>query len=201
MGGYNHNLIANALQFNDDLVKDKGKEVLLYVIGNKGTTYLKFIDRPVYKSTQNLEDKLSFKDISVLGDEVVNLFVNGDVDEVYISYTGLISSASHKPMLERLLPIKIPEVEVSSAVSQIIYEPNPDVILSSLLPLYLRTEMYIKFIESNFSEQSARRIAMKNATDAATDMVRELTIKYNRARQAKITSEIAEIVGGASALE
>jgi len=85
--------------------------------------------------------------------------------------------------------------------AEYIFEPNPFRIFSYILPLYLKVKIFTCFLESSFSEQFSRRVAMKNATDASTEMIRELTVSYNRARQAKITNEIAEIVGGAAALE
>lgn len=204
-GGYNTNVINSTISFKDKLINEEKKEVLLYVIGKKGFDYFKFNNESVYKNAKNLEDKLTFNDAFLLGGELINLFERDDVDEVYISYTKILSSSSQQCTIERLLPItlkkedmKIEDVELATPY---IFEPNPYKIFSSLLPLYIKNKIYISVLESGFSEQYARRVAMKNATDAANDMVKDLTIKYNRARQAKITSEIAEIVGGASALE
>ncbi|HPP94200.1 MAG TPA: FoF1 ATP synthase subunit gamma, partial [Spirochaetota bacterium] len=110
-----------------------------------------------------------------------------------------------KPEIIKLFPIT-PEVEIDQdflppANMDYIFEPNPAEIFSYILPLYLKVKIFTCFLESSYSEQFARRVAMKNATDAAKEMIRELTISYNRARQDKITTEISEIVGGAAALE
>jgi F-type H+-transporting ATPase subunit gamma len=159
----------------------------------------------MYKSRVNPEEKLTFDDAASLGSELRNLFLSGEFHEVYISYTKVISSSSQKPAMIKLLPILLEEEEIKDLYpgSQLEYyfEPNPYSIFSYIIPLYLKVRIYTCFLETSFSEQFARRVAMKNATDASADMIRELTISYNRARQAKITNEIAEIVGGAAALK
>jgi F-type H+-transporting ATPase subunit gamma len=203
-GGYNTNVIDETIKFKKKLSIEEGKEVLLYVMGKKGINYFKFAKETMYKSMPNPEDKISFADAVAFGEELINQFVSGEVDEVYVAYTRIVSSASQKPAIIRLLPISTEQHEIIDKGSEFkrdyVFEPNPYEVLSSLLPLYVKVKLYTCILESGFSEQFARRVAMKNATDAATDMVRELTIKYNRVRQAKITNEIAEIVGGASAL-
>ena len=202
--GFNTNVIDNTLKFKQKLAVEEGRDVLLHVIGKKGINYLKFIGEPMHKSESNLEDKLTFNDAATLGNELINLFISGELDEVYVSYTKVVSSASQKPALFRLLPITPETKDITDQASEFhvdyIFEPNAYQVFSSLLPLYVKVKLYTSLLESGFSEQFARRVAMKNATDAATDMIRDLTIRYNRARQAKITNEIAEIVGGASAL-
>jgi len=203
-GGYNTNVLDETTKFKRKLSIEEGKEVLLYVFGKKGINYFKFIKETMYKSLPNPEDKISFPDAMKLGDELINMFVSGEVDEVHLAYTKIISSSSQKPAIIRLLPITTDESDIIDKAGEFkldyIFEPNPYQVLSSILPLYVKVKLYTCILESGFSEQFARRVAMKNATDAATDMVRELTIRYNRARQAKITNEIAEIVGGAAAL-
>jgi len=203
-GSFNSNVIDNSVNFRDKLV-DEGKEVLNYVIGKKGINYFKFINVPVYKSMPNPEDKMNSDSAAKLSDELRELFLTGEVHEVYISYTKVVSSTSQQPEIIRLLPIspdsysgKDPVKETE--ITEYIYEPSVGRVFFYLLPLYLRIKIFSCFLESAFSEQFARRVAMKNATDASDDMIRGLTISYNRARQAKITNEIAEIVGGAAAL-
>jgi F-type H+-transporting ATPase subunit gamma len=202
-GGYNTNVIDKTLAFKEKLSIEEGKEVLLYNIGKKGQNFLRFIKEPMFKHLPSYEDKLTFDDALKLGNELINLFVD-EVDEVYISYTKVITAATQRPEIIRLLPITPEKQDVEDASSefhlQYIFEPNPYKIFQSLLPFYIKVKIYSCLIESGFSEQVARRVAMKNATDAASEMVRELTIRYNRVRQAKITNEIAEIVGGAAAL-
>ncbi len=201
-----------------DQVIDEGKDALLYVIGKKASGYFKFVDIPMYESEINPEDKVNYNSTAAIGEKLIELFKSGNVDEVYISYTRSLSSTSFKPAIIRLLPIsveenfreinksdrldvKMPASGIIEFPSQYIFAPNAQKIFSVILPFYAKLKLYLCMIESSFAEQFSRRVAMKNATDAASDMVKELTVKYNRARQAKITNEIAEIVGGASALE
>lgn len=203
-GSFNTNVISNSLTFKDKMVAE-GREVLNYVVGKKGVNFMNFIKEPMYKHAMNLEDKLTFEDAAKIGNDLKDIFINGEVHEVYISYTKVQSSSSQKPHLFKLLPISMDVDEMKGSLvgsnEEYYFEPSPNEILSYILPLYLKVKIFTCFLESSFSEHFARRVAMKNATDASTDMIKELTISYNRARQAKITNEIAEIVGGAAALE
>jgi len=204
-GGFNTRIIENTIGFKSKLTIEEGKEVLVYSIGKKGTNYLRFIKEPMFKSVLNPEDKFKFDDASRLGEELINLFVTGEVDEVYVSYTKIMTRSTQKAVISRLLPLKPEGGAIQESVEEFhveyIFEPNPYKIFSSLLPLYIKMKLYTAVLETGFSENFARRVAMKNATDAAKEMVRDLTITYNRVRQAKITKEISEIVGGAAALE
>lgn len=203
-GSYNTNVIENTLKFKEKL-EEEDKEVSLYVVGKKAIGFYNFMKVPMYKSMLNPEDKLTFEGAAAIGNELRKMFLTGEVHEVYISYTKVISSATQRPAIIKLLPILLEEEEIKDLYAGVhleyYFEPNPFRIFSYLIPLYLRVRLYTCFLESSFSEQFARRVAMKNASDASTDMIRELTITYNRVRQAKITKEIAEIVGGASALK
>lgn len=203
-GSFNTNVIEKTLELKEQLELE-GKETQLYVIGKKGFNYFNFINQEMFKSGQNLEDSFSFEDAAKLGSELTNYFLSGEFHEVYLSYTKVYSSAVQKPEVIKLLPIS-PEVEeqveaLPSTATDYYFEPNPAKIFSYILPLYIKVKIFTCFLESGFSEYFARRVAMKNATDASTEMIRELTISYNRARQAKITNEIAEICGGAAALD
>jgi len=204
-GSFNANIINNTLSFRDKLAEE-GKSVTIYNIGKKGQNFLNFIKEPYLKSNPNPEDKMTFEDASRLAKELEGLFVSAEFHEVYISYMKVISSVSQKPEILKFLPITKfkpeDELDPKMRVNTIyIFEPDPMSIFSYILPLFLKITMLTSFLESSFSEQFARRVAMKNATDASGDMIRELTISYNRARQAKITKEISEIIGGAAALK
>ncbi len=203
-GSYNTNVIEKTVSFKEKLDEEE-RETLLYVVGKKAIGFYHFMKIPMYKSMFNPEDKLSFENAAAISNELRTLFLNGDVHEVYISYTRVISSSSQKPALIKLLPIVLDEDQIRDAVPEArveyYFEPNPLSIFSYIIPQYLKGKIYSCFLESSFSEQFARRVAMKNASDASNDMIRDLTISYNRARQAKITKEIAEIVGGAAALK
>jgi F-type H+-transporting ATPase subunit gamma len=201
-GGFNTNVVEMALDKKDELLKQGREQVKVYVFGKKAYSYLKFLKEPIFKWDANPEDKISFTYASELGLELVEQFERREVDEVFFVYTKVKSSASQKPTIVQLLPIvKEEEGEHKGSVGDYIFDPSPEEILSTLIPLYIRVKIFSFFLESNFSEQFARRVAMKNANDAAADMVRGLTVFYNRVRQAKITNEIAEIVGGAAALD
>jgi F-type H+-transporting ATPase subunit gamma len=207
-GGYNTSVINNTMSFRQKLLNEGSTDILFQLIGKKAINYFKFINSPVYKQQVNPEDKISFNDIQKLSSELIDFFKSGEVSEIYVSHTEVLSSATYKPVVYKLLPVsvedlqkKINQADRKGLKHQYIIEPDPEKMLSSFLPLYVTTKLYLSLLESGFSEQNARRAAMKNATDAADEMVRNLTIKYNRARQAKITNEIAEIVGGASALQ
>ena len=203
-GSYNSNSIEKTIDLKEKL-EQEGKEVQLYVIGKKGANYYNFTDTPMYKTSANLEDKFNFEEAARIGSELTGLFTSGEFHEVYISYTKVVSSASQKPAAFRLLPITLETEEKAEdsieTVSDYYFEPNMERIFSYLLPLYLKVKIFTCFLESSFSEQFMRRVAMKNASDASGEMIRDLTISYNRVRQAKITNEIAEIVGGAAALD
>ncbi len=202
-GSFNTKVIENTVNFQDKMIESE-KEVLLYVIGKKAISYYNFVNQEMMKSGANLEDKFSFEDASRISDEITGYFLNGEVDEVYVSYTKVNSSVNQQPEIFKLLPIASDKLQNKSTknelVTDYIFEPDPQNIFSYVLPLYLKVKLYTCFLESAFSEQFARRVAMKNATDAAKDMISELSITYNRARQDKITTELTEIIGGAAAL-
>jgi F-type H+-transporting ATPase subunit gamma len=203
-GSFNTNVIENTLTFKEKLA-DEHREAEIFNVGKKGMGFFNFIKIPMYKSMLNPEDKLTFDEAAKIGSELRNLFLSGEFHEIYISYTKVKTSSSQKPALIRLLPILLEEEEMKDmypgAQLEFYFEPNPSRIFAYLIQLYLKVKIYTCFLESSFSEQFARRVAMKNASDASSDMIKELTITYNRARQAKITKEISEIVGGAAALK
>lgn len=203
-GSYNSHSIDTTLKFKKQL-EAEGKEVSLYVIGKKGINFYNFTNEPMYRSMSNPEDKFNFDDAAKIGSELTSLFLKGEFDEVYVSYTKVVSSSTQKPAVMKYLPVSADAAASSekkdSGSDEYIFEPDENQIFSYLLPLYLKMKIFTCFLESGFSEQFLRRVAMKNASDASSDMIRDLTVTYNRVRQSKITNEISEIVGGASALE
>jgi F-type H+-transporting ATPase subunit gamma len=203
-GSFNANVTSKTMELKDKLELE-GKEAQIYVVGKKGINFYNFINQRLFRTAPNPEDKFTFDEAAKIGAELTNFFLSGEFHEIYISYTKVLSSASQKSEVIKLLPIA-PMVEEQTDVlpptsTDYYFEPNPAKIFSYILPLYIKVKLFTCFLESGFSEQFARRVAMKNATDASSEMIRELTVRYNRARQAKITNEIAEIVGGAAALE
>ena len=203
-GSYNTNVIENTMNFKNKLAEEQ-RDTQVYVVGKKAIAFYNFMKMPMFKSMINPEDKLNFEDAAIIGNELRSLFLSGEFHEIWISYTKVKSSSSQKPTMTRLLPILLEEEEIKvmypGAQLEFYFEPNPTRIFAYLIQLYLKVKLYTCFLESSFSEQFARRVAMKNASDASSEMIRDLTITYNRARQAKITKEISEIVGGAAALK
>lgn len=201
-GGYNANVIRLAKRTVADL-QSQGKEVILDVIGKKGLGTLRFQGYKIERSWTDLSDKPTYDDAMRYVEPLRKDFLNKDIDEAHFIYTNWRSLATQVPIVKQLLPIVPPQAKAgaSSFNRDYIFSPDPASLLEALLPLYLTQTVYTCLVEANAGEQVARRTAMKSATDNASDMITGLTRTLNRARQAQITQEIAEIVGGAAALE
>lgn len=197
-GGYNANVIRMAKNFVADH-KEQGRETVFDVVGKKGVGTLKYQGYSLNRTVTTLTDRPTLEDARQLVDPMKEAFVNGEVDEVHVIWTQWRSMATQKPTTMRLLPIGKPEG--SSSKGDMIFSPEPQELLASLLPMYLSHTIYTCLVEAIAGEQVARRTAMKSATDNANQMITSLTRRLNRARQAQITQEIAEIVGGAAALD
>jgi F-type H+-transporting ATPase subunit gamma len=199
-GAFNANLIRLARQTYEECLSS-GQEVLLHMAGKKGITAFRFQGVPLAATyIEELKDKPQPEDAQFFLNAVLRPFLDREVDEVLIVYPHWINSARQPPTLLRLLPIAPEEAAPVSDVPPL-FEPSPEAILEKLLPLYLRQTIYSVLAEAVASEQLARRMAMKLATDNAEEMVTNLTREYNKARQALITKELAEILGGAEALK
>ncbi len=203
-GGFNSAILREASELKLRLQRE-GLEVSTYVIGKKGMSFYSFKNIEVFKSVENPDDAVAFDDAARLGDELKGYFLSGEFHEIYVVYSKYISPTSQKPAVVKLFPVT-PDVDldadaIPSASTDCYFEPNPARIFSYILPLYIKVRIFTFLLETVFSENFARRVSMKNATDASNDMIRKLTLKYNRVRQAKITNEISEIVGGAAGLE
>ncbi len=198
-GGYNGNVIRLARVRMHEL-KSQGIEVELYVVGKKGISFFKYIKESVVQSFTNLDDKSGY-DVAVgYANIFKGLFISGKIDKVEAITTVYHSSANQKAEIVSILPIESPKgSKISSGM--VIYEPSPEKILEALLPEVINMVFYKLSLEAVTSEQIARRVAMKSATDAASEMIKLLTRGYNRVRQAKITQEISEIVAGADSLK
>lgn len=203
-GAFNSNVIKATLDRRKKLL-DSGVEVSIILIGKKIESFFKFQGLDYDRAITTIDDKPVFDDTLGLANELMDSFVSEKVDGVEVISTRYISSSSQRVEKHTLLPLSIEESEeqAESPAPQgpTIFEPDSKEILSELLPRSVRISLYQSVLESAASEQIARRIAMKNATDAASDMIKSMTLIYNRARQGKITQEIAEIVGGAAAIE
>jgi F-type H+-transporting ATPase subunit gamma len=202
-GAFNVNLIREARTLIGRLQRD-GAEVDLHVVGRKGVGFFRFQKARMATERVDIGDRPTLDDAGALVDPLRDAFERGDIDEVYVVYAQFRSAMSTPPGTIRILPVASPEKEEGAAKGHqqnYILSPSADEILGRLLPLYVRNSVYRALVETAAAEHGARRTAMKNATDNAGDMLDTLTRTYNRARQAQITQEIAEIVGGAAALE
>ncbi|MCA8936756.1 MAG: ATP synthase F1 subunit gamma [Planctomycetes bacterium] len=203
-GGFNANLIKMG-KLTHAKQTELGREVQLTCVGKKGMGTLRFQEYDIHRSIVDMPDKPTFADARRVVDPLVEDFVNGVVDEVLVVYPHWESLGSQPPTVKKLLPIEPPakpEGESSEGgVLDFIFSPQAGEILADLLPRYVTQTMYTMLVMSHAGEQTARRTAMKSATDNAQEMITHLTRTLNRARQAQITQEIAEIVGGAAALQ
>ena len=197
-GGFNSNLIKEGRNLLRSL-DDQGVETQLHIVGKKGIGYFKYIGRPIASSRIDITDRPTALNASELMNDLIDQFVSGAIDAVYVVYAKYNSALSTPPTPELVLPVTPPETK--GPRPDYLLHPSAEAILTELLPLYVRNAMYRALVETVAGEQSARRTAMKNATDNAGDILNVLRRTYNRARQAQITQEIAEIVGGSAALE
>jgi F-type H+-transporting ATPase subunit gamma len=201
-GAFNANLIREARELLARLERE-GVEIEFHVVGRKGAGYFKYMGRAIASARTDLGDRPTAEDATALVSTMMNDFIAGRLDAVYVVYAKYNSPLSTPPTSQRVLPVTPPERKQGGAGRQHDYLlfPSAEAILSELLPLYVRNAVYRALVETAAGEQGARRTAMKNATDNAGEMLNVLRRTYNRARQAQITQEIAEIVGGAEALK
>src|SRR5215470_4208757 len=213
-GGYNVNAIRTCEQLIQRLRED-GKQVALYVIGRKGIAYYRFRNRAITESWSGFSEQPSFTDARAVGETLIAAFKAGaddesdhpgadgvlGVDELHIVNTQFRSLMSQTPQARFLAPMEVEEREEEPGLlPEYEFEPEAEELLAALLPKYINTRIYAALLDAAASESAARRRAMKSATDNADDMIRRLTREMNSARQAAITQEISEIVGGANAL-
>jgi F-type H+-transporting ATPase subunit gamma len=205
-GGYNSNVIKRAEELGA-LLRSEGKEPVLYLIGRKGVNYYRFRQRPVQDSWTGFSEQPKYVNAVDAGKALVEAFQTdpdeGGVDELHIVYTQFVSMLTQAPVAKRVAPLDIEydEPDAKRGPRPLYeFEPEEDALLDALLPKYIYTRLFAALLESAASESAARRRAMKAATDNANDLIKGLTREMNQARQAQITQEISEIVGGADAL-
>ncbi|MDV6011787.1 F0F1 ATP synthase subunit gamma [Haloechinothrix sp. LS1_15] len=219
-GGYNANVLRTAEELLS-LLREQGKEPLVYVIGGKGLNYYRFRGRAVSGSWTGFSDQPHYRNAAEAGEELVGSFLAGTdgegesegeqaslgVDEIHVVYTEFRSMLTQTPVAKRVAPLEIEYVDSSeeevsgpNLLPSYDFEPDAETLLGALLPKYIYTRIYAALLESAASELAARRAAMKAASDNANELVDTLTREANQARQAQITQEISEIVGGANAL-
>jgi F-type H+-transporting ATPase subunit gamma len=197
-GGFNSNLIKEGRNLLRRL-DGEGVETQLHVVGKKGLGYFKYIGRAVTTSRIDIGDRPTAQNAAELVDALIDQFASGAIDAVYVVHSKFISTLSTPPGTVQILPVTPPDAK-GPRPDYLLY-PSAEAILGELLPLYVRNAVYRGLVENEAAFQSAQRTAMKNATDNAGDILNVLRRTYNRARQAQITQEIAEIVGGSAALE
>jgi F-type H+-transporting ATPase subunit gamma len=197
-GAFNANLIKEARRQLERL-RGQNLQAVLHISGKKGIAYFRFRGEPIASQRIDIGDSPTVEDAETLIAPLRVAFEKGELDAVYLISSEFKSAMSTPPRTVQLLPIPTPEV-VRPLDNFILSPPGP-FMLERLLPAYVRNVVFTSLVENVAAEQGARRAAMKNATDSAGDMLQILTRTYNRARQAQITQEIAEIVGGAAALE
>ncbi|MFI5608961.1 F0F1 ATP synthase subunit gamma [Amycolatopsis sp. NPDC051903] len=214
-GGYNTNVLK-ATEELLALLREEGKEPEVYVTGNKGLNYYRFRNRDVVDSWTGFSDQPSYSAAVEAGETLVKSFLAGTpegepdlvdgVDEIHVVYTEFVSMLTQRPIAKRVAPLEVEYTgeEEQRPAGELLpsyeFEPSADKLLGALLPKYINTRLYSALLESAASELAARRTAMKAASDNANDLVNTLTREANQARQAQITQEISEIVGGANAL-
>lgn len=197
-GGFNANLIREARQLLARL-RAAGTETELHLVGRKGIGYFRYIGAKAATARTDITERPTGDDAKSLVDGLMDQFSAGTLDAVYVVYARFRSAMSTPPTVDRILPVT-PPPRTGATPDYLLY-PSAEEILTELLPLYVRNQVYRALVETAAGEQGARRTAMKNATENAGEMLNTLRRTYNRARQANITQEIAEIVGGAAALE
>jgi len=199
-GAFNTNLINRTEKFIAE-TKSKGQEIILTVLGRRGVSYFKRYHSDILKTTyEDIVGKFDYAFVSRMARELTSSFLTGEVDEVALLYAHFVSVLRQVPTIEQLLPI-VPQ-GVSEEVTEIeyIYEPKATEILRDILPKSINIQLYSRLLENEVSEHAARMTAMDNATNNCKEMVEQLTMIYNKARQASITKELMDIVGGAEAL-
>ena len=206
-GGYNSH-VTRALRALHKELTERGVEIELHVAGRKLIGALRFQGVEMASALSHIDDKVSLEEVDEIAMPLIERFQSGELDELRVVYTKFLSAASQQAVAEQVLPLVREAATAEDAGEgktpadrQTIFSPDPETILGDLLPRSVRLHLFQAFLDAAVSEQTARRVAMKVATDNAHDVIVELTRTYNRSRQAQITTELSEIMGGAAALE
>ena len=207
-GAYSNNAIKEGEQLAA-LIRSRGLEVASYLVGRKAVNYYRFRNRAIAGSWSGFSDTPTYQDAKNVADALIQAFLadaqtdKGGVDEIHIVFTEFKSMLTQNALAKRMLPLEVVESDApvaSGLLPMYEFEPNAEVVLNSLLPRYIEARVFNAMLQSAASEHAARRRAMKSATDNADELIKSLTRLANAARQAGITQEISEIVGGADAL-
>lgn len=207
-GSYNSSVLRAASEhYRAQLAA--GRQVVYEVVGKKGLNYAKFLGTPVAFSITDIEDKIEYARVAAIADRYMQMYADGKIGRVDVAYMKFHSVGVQKPAVVQLLPIEPPKAAGGkpaagkAKAAEVLFEfsPAPEQLLARLLPETVKIRLYQYLNDAIVSEQIARMVAMKAATDAAGDMIKYLTRDYNRARQSQITMELADIVGGAEAVK
>jgi F-type H+-transporting ATPase subunit gamma len=203
-GGYSANVIRTGEELNS-LLREEGKEPVPFLVGRKAVSFYRFRGRDVSRQWTGFTEQPSYDNAKAVADALIEEFVrggeDGGVDEIHIVYTQFASMVSQKALAKRMLPMVIEyDDQPVRDQAQFEFEPSAEGVLDALLPRYIEARIFAAMLDAAASEQAARRRAMKSATDNADELIKALTRDANAARQAEITQEIMEIVGGAEAL-
>lgn len=195
-GGLN----TNVNRLSDTYILQQRIPVSVVAVGKKGMDFMLQVGHEVRAEFAAMSDNPSFDDVMPIARLIMDDYSNGLIDQVFVAYPRFRSTAFQEPVFEQLLPIQPAELPAGSNV-EYIYEPDPATVLDQLLPRYIEMKIYHVLLETIASEQSARMVAMRNATDAANEMVEALTLRYNKLRQEQITTELLDITSGAAAVQ
>jgi F-type H+-transporting ATPase subunit gamma len=206
-GAYSSNVLKAGEQLTERL-RGEGKEIAPYIAGRKGVAFYRFRRRDVVEEWTGFSDAPTYADAKKIGDTLVEAFLkdyeDGGIEEIHIVYTEFHSMVSQVPEIVRLLPLEVVEGDEPPAADEVLplyeFEPNAGDVLDALLPNYINSRIFNALLQASASELAARQRAMKSASDNAKELIRTYTRLANQARQAEITQEISEIVGGADAL-
>lgn len=198
-GGYNNNAVK--LLTGSDMAKE---DVLVYAVGKKGKDTLSRRGYEIKADYSEVINEPEYTDAKEIGDTVLKEYTEGNIGEIYLLYTSFKNTVSHEPKLVKLLPISVEDTvsdtESSDKRALMNFEPNEDEVLSAIIPKYMNSLIYGALVEAVASENGARMQAMDSATSNAEEMISDLSLKYNRARQGAITQELTEIIAGAEAI-
>ena len=199
VGGYNANILKAVMS---ELMKHKDDEAFsVMALGGMGADFFKLRNINISYELRGISDQPSFEEVREIVSEAVKLYQAEEFDELYVCYNHHVNSITSEVRMEKMLPISFDEVEQEPSLETFELEPDRDAILDQLLPQYAQSMIYGAIVDAKTAEHAAGMSAMRTATDNAHSVINDLTIQYNRARQAAITQEITEIVAGASALE
>src|SRR5437868_1285291 len=200
----NRRAMASALEVQNQVAAQGERPRIEFIaVGRKGRDFIVRTQQQMMAEFTNYGDKPSITDATAIAQVAVDAFLKGEVDAVYLVYAKFVNTVTQQPISIQLLPVQPPtkdESEERKKTVEYIYEPDPKALFEALLPRYVDTQVYQALLETIASFYSAQMVAMKNATDNANDLVQDLTLAYNKARQASITTQILEVVSGAGAL-